>query len=324
MISLCVCTHNPRQDVFTRCLDSLAAQDIPADGLELVIVDNRSNVPLDAEMLGLTKFPFPARVVREERLGLTQARLRALAETRGDILIFADDDNLLDPSYARAAREFFADNPRAGAASGRSIPEFEEPPPAWCDYELQVSLALRDLGDESRILTGVVAPLGAGLTIRRTAFEQAKQAPFILGDRRGTELSSGGDSEVCHRLRIFGWELWYASPLKLTHVIGKSRLSVAYYDRLYRSFGRDWPFLEFYWMPHRFWRRLTCLRRSIAYRRSARGIGTETEPATPAAARERFQRLHDLGMSETLLRLSYGPPIWSVIRRLERLAAASR
>ena len=44
------------------------------------------------------------RVVREERLGLTHARLRGHAEASGKILVFVDDDNLLDDPICAAPR----------------------------------------------------------------------------------------------------------------------------------------------------------------------------------------------------------------------------
>ena len=51
-----------------------------------------------------------ARVVREERVGLTNARLRGFAETSGEVIVLVDDDNVLAPDYleqvVRIAREY--------------------------------------------------------------------------------------------------------------------------------------------------------------------------------------------------------------------------
>lgn len=318
MISLCVCTHNPRPAPFARCLAALRVQGLPRGGLELVVVDNRSKDPLDAADLGLARFPFPARVVREDRLGLTQARLCALRESRGDLLIFADDDNLLAPDYAVEAERFFDATPRAGAASGRSVAEFEAPPPAWCDKHIQLALALRNLQEPVRLMEGVVAPLGAGLVIRREAFLRASRVPFILSDRRGRELSSGGDSELCHRVRLFGWELWYDRALVLTHLIAAERLTLHYFERLHRSFGRDWPYLEFYWLPDRPWRRLRYLHRGLVLRLRSRFRRRRSAPATPAEAREHLEGCFEEGMAETLWRLSRGPACWRTVQQLRR------
>ena len=43
------------------------------------------------------------RHVREDELGLTPARLRGVAEAVAELLVFVDDDNILDPDYLEQA-----------------------------------------------------------------------------------------------------------------------------------------------------------------------------------------------------------------------------
>ncbi|MGE5748492.1 MAG: glycosyltransferase family 2 protein, partial [Gemmatimonas sp.] len=43
MISVIVCTHNPRKGYLSRTLGSLREQTLPHDGWDLVIVDNASD-----------------------------------------------------------------------------------------------------------------------------------------------------------------------------------------------------------------------------------------------------------------------------------------
>jgi hypothetical protein len=50
---------------------------------------------------------------------------------------------------------------------------------------------------------------GAGLTIRKAAWQQLQAAgftPMLLG-RQGTMLSTGEDSEICYTLRLASWRL---------------------------------------------------------------------------------------------------------------------
>ncbi|MEM9284228.1 MAG: glycosyltransferase family 2 protein, partial [Verrucomicrobiota bacterium] len=96
-ISVVICTHNPRMDYLYRTLDGLRGQSLPTSEWELVIVDNKSNDPLTRRVdLSWHKV---SRVVREQNLGLTPARLRGIQETIGDIVVFVDDDNILAESY---------------------------------------------------------------------------------------------------------------------------------------------------------------------------------------------------------------------------------
>ena len=77
----------------------------------------------------------------------THARLRGLNESNIELLVWVDDDNILNPNYLKQALQLFQRCPSLGAAGGASIPEFEEPPPAWYEPGL-APIGCRDLGDE--------------------------------------------------------------------------------------------------------------------------------------------------------------------------------
>ena len=101
MLSVIICTHNPRCDYLRRCIEALREQRLPYNQWELVVVDNRSDAPL-ADRLDLSWHP-DFHNVREETLGLTAARLRGIRETTGDLLVFVDDDNVLDVDFLEIA-----------------------------------------------------------------------------------------------------------------------------------------------------------------------------------------------------------------------------
>src|SRR5262249_51461844 len=129
MLSVIVCTHDPRDDYLARVLAALASQSLDYGAWELLVVDNGSTEELGAT-IDLSWQP-RARVVREDRLGLTHARLRGISETAGEILVFVDDDNVLDPDYLQVVGEIGSEWPFLGAWSGQLFGEFEVDPPAW-------------------------------------------------------------------------------------------------------------------------------------------------------------------------------------------------
>src|SRR6478609_179898 len=100
-VSVIICTHNPREHILLRAVEGLRRQTLPVSRWEFVLIDNASAKPV-AEYLDLT-WHAAGRIVREDELGLTPARLRGIAETRGDLVIFVDDDNVLDPDYLEQA-----------------------------------------------------------------------------------------------------------------------------------------------------------------------------------------------------------------------------
>jgi len=178
ILSVVIPTHNPREDYLRRTLEALRGQTMDQSAWELVVVDNGSRVPLRAakrddfdrcnsdnlkdekasgKVFKITKLKMEnaevdlgwhpeARIVREERLGLTFARLRGFAEASGELIVMVDDDNLLAPDYLEMAVRIAEERPMLGAFGGKCLPDFEVVPPAWID-DARKALGLRDRGE---------------------------------------------------------------------------------------------------------------------------------------------------------------------------------
>ena len=129
MVSIILCTHNPRASYLGRSLGGLRQQSLPLSEWELLLIDNRSDEPL-IESIDLT-WHNQARVIREEKLGLTPARLRGIRESAGDILVFVDDDNVVDSNFLEEVMRVAKERPFLGSWSGQCRAEFEETPPEW-------------------------------------------------------------------------------------------------------------------------------------------------------------------------------------------------
>jgi glycosyltransferase involved in cell wall biosynthesis len=232
-----ICTHNARAAYFRRCLDALAAQTLPRDRWDLLVVDNRSDPPV-ADRVDLSFHP-AARVVREETLGLTPARLRGIREARGALVIFVDDDNVLDPDFLERAVEASARMPFLGAWSGQCRPGFERTPPEWT-RRYWGNLALREFPRDlwsNLPLFPETMPLGAGLCVRREVarhyleLHDSKRREVQL-DRVGTSLLSGGDNDLAACACDVGLGVGLVAALKLTHLIPPERLTEEYLTRL--------------------------------------------------------------------------------------------
>lgn len=236
-LSVIICTHNPRADYLSRCIAALKAQTLPAEAWELVVVDNLSDEPL-AGRLDLTWHP-GARLVREETLGLTPARLRGIDEARGDVLVFVDDDNVLDADYLRLTLEVARDKPFLGSWSGQCLPEFDAPAPDWMT-RYWGNLALRQVDRDlwsNLPRVPMTLPCGAGLCIRRDAashylaLNRTGKRSFQL-DRTGKSLVSGGDQDLAACACDIGYGVGVIAALRLTHLIPAARLTVDYHARL--------------------------------------------------------------------------------------------
>jgi glycosyltransferase involved in cell wall biosynthesis len=250
-LTVIVPAHNPDTGRLRRVLSGLGAQTLPAAEREILVVDSASHPPLAQEKT--VEIPVGTRIVREETLGLTVARLRGFAEARGELFALVDDDNVLAPDYLEAACRCFEDNPRLGAAGGRCLPEFESPPPVWM-REFDGLLALRNPGDipqeasweaaASRIYP-LCAPVGAGMILRRTAAERYAAALAAdprrrAFDRAGQRLVSGGDNDLVMTMLEAGYAVAYRPELSLTHLIPARRIRRSYLGSLNRAIARSW------------------------------------------------------------------------------------
>ena len=236
-ISVIICTHNPRHDYLDKVLKALRVQTLSSELWELLLIDNASEKPINLE-INLDWHP-QARHIREEELGLTPARLRGIREARAELLVFVDDDNVLDSDYLEVALQISHEKPWIGAWGGQIRAEFEVPPPEWAKPYLPC-LAIREFNEDkwSNLLhQHETTPCGAGLCIRKSIAEKyvelIQNDPKRLGlDRKGALLISCGDSDLAFTACDMGFGTGQFVALKLAHLIPVNRLEEDYLLRL--------------------------------------------------------------------------------------------
>jgi glycosyltransferase involved in cell wall biosynthesis len=97
---------------------SLAAQDWPADRLEVIVVNNDPDEAPPATL----QLPANARILTEASKGSYAARNAGLAEARGEIVLFTDSDCVADTGWVREAVAFLEGRPgRSGASAAGSM-----------------------------------------------------------------------------------------------------------------------------------------------------------------------------------------------------------
>ena len=179
------------------------------------------------------------RILREEKLGLTPARLCGIREAGGDLLVFVDDDNVLDPDYLEVARRIALERPWLGAWSGQCRGGFDEPPPEWT-RRYWGNLAIREFADDvwsNLPRLPQTMPCGAGLCLRRAVgleyvrLHDAGERRFQF-DRTGDSLLSGGDNDLAACACNLGQGVGLVSALKLDHLMPAGRLTQDYLARL--------------------------------------------------------------------------------------------
>ena len=235
-ISAILCAHNSRPDYLDETLASLRTQDIASESVEFILVDNGSEPPMEVSLI--ENFPYPARIVRETTLGLTPARVKGIHESKGDLLVFVDDDNVLIPNYLSLMLRYFEANEILGCAGGTIEPRFEkEPPEAWRGVTSCLALRTVKTVRITNVFEAAAMPYGAGMGIRRGVAQHyadslKKEAWRSQLDRRGASLASAGDVDMACTACDLGLACGLFPDLSLIHLIPARRTEPEYLQRL--------------------------------------------------------------------------------------------
>lgn len=113
-VSVIVVTRD-RPELLQRLLGSLVAQTRPAD--EVLIVNNGSTRSYESVFAEFDPH-LPLRTVMEANPGIPQARNRGIAEAKGEIIVFTDDDCVAESTWLERIVAPFRLNPHIGAVGG--------------------------------------------------------------------------------------------------------------------------------------------------------------------------------------------------------------
>lgn len=236
-VSVILCSHNPRVDLLERALDGLKRQTLSCEEWEFLLIDNASKKPI-GDWLRLD-WHGSGRVLLEPCPGLTKARLTAIRESRGELLVFVDDDAVLNADYLQKAVEICDAHPYIGVFGGNVRLEFEMPPPEWSRAHWP-RLAQRDVTRSmwsNFDCHSQTTPWGVGMCLRRevanayTALAESDSRRQGLG-RRGVSLVSGEDDDIARTAHTLGLGTGLFPELSLTHIIPPSRMTEEYLTRL--------------------------------------------------------------------------------------------
>jgi GT2 family glycosyltransferase len=217
-VTVAVCTRN-RPDDLARCLAAVERLEHP--DLEVVVVDNSPSTEQTRELVE-SRFP-KIRYVREPRPGLDWARNRAIAEARGEVIAFTDDDVVVDPGWALALASVFAMDDGVMAVTGLVVP---------LELETHAQMLFERSGGFGRgfhrtwyRLSDEVNPsfhlgpgkfgTGANMAFRSTIFEEVGAFDTALG--AGTATNGGDDLEMFFRVLQEGHVLVYEPAAVVRH-----------------------------------------------------------------------------------------------------------
>jgi glycosyltransferase involved in cell wall biosynthesis len=236
IISVIICTHNPKQQYLNRVLCGLIQQTLNHDFWELLLIDNASSESL-CEKLDLS-WKANSRCIKEPKVGLVNARICGISQAKSNILVFVDDDNVLDENYLDLVLKIALEYKDLGAWGGQTLPGFEESPPAWTErYWSLIGVRTFEKDSISSEIYWPATPIGAGLCIRKDVATKHIQLiqqdvnRLMLG-RKANMLLGSEDIDLAYTAIDMGLKIGTFKDLRLHHLIPKSRLSEDYFAKI--------------------------------------------------------------------------------------------
>ena len=128
-LSIIISTRN-RSKLLNNTLGTLTCQTFNQKNFEVIVVDNGSTDNTKDVFDGYKESIKNIRYFFNETPGLHVGRHKGLKEAKSDILVYADDDIEVFPTWLEGISESFEDN-EVVLVGGNNFPKFEVEPPTW-------------------------------------------------------------------------------------------------------------------------------------------------------------------------------------------------
>lgn len=239
-LSVVICTYN-RGKYLPMVLDSLKKQQYPFSSFEILLVNNNSTDQTDKIIQEYQQEnpTLPLTYIIEYNQGISYARNRGVTESTGDIIVFIDDDETVEPNFLRNVDDFFTRYPDAGISSGPVIPVYESQKPQWLShYTMRLVTGAYQKGNHIKLLPPKDYPGTGHACFRKALFLKYGAFDTSLG-RKGNSLMGAEDKDFFLRLMHGGEKCYYLPSAKIYHHIPDSKLTDEHFKKLTYALGRS-------------------------------------------------------------------------------------
>ena len=237
MLSVILCTYNRERYIYN-VLQSIAAGGF--GDYEIVLVNNNSTDGTESECQRFAK-DHPEVAMRycvEKQQGLSYARNRGIMESQGEVLVYVDDDAVVNREYLQTYADFFNRNKEAVAAGGPITPRYDgcEEPSWMSHYTRQLVTGELNLGTREREFPKGAFPGGGNAAYRKSVFNEVGLFNVELG-RKGNSLIGAEEKDLFDKMTSRGMKFYYLPNAILYHLIPPKKLTQDYFDRLTYGIG---------------------------------------------------------------------------------------
>lgn len=197
-----------RMELLDGCLASLMALERPVDQVLVVFQGHRD--PAVANRL-CHRYPLVEPLWIHKR-GASAARNAGVSASESELILFVDDDCIVDPGWSRVYAQAFSRDPSLMLASGQVRA-------STTGLDAQVGLALQ-LDERERSFDRLSNPFGTvdrggNMAVRRVAFDRL--GGFDEGLGAGSRFCSAEDTDLVYRAMRLGMLLRYLPNAVVVH-----------------------------------------------------------------------------------------------------------
>jgi glycosyltransferase involved in cell wall biosynthesis len=209
-VSIVIPTFN-RGDKLAVTVQALLANDPTGlDEIEIIVVDDGSRMPAEkAIRLVCAKPPFTLRTIRQANAGPASARNTGFRETKGEIVIFVDDDMIAPKDLIRAHVAAHRRHPQS-VICGRG--PFIEPSPSTPLFRFINSLGFDPAGGSQAEFLSIPVVTSQQISVERAMFDREEA---VYRDDLATPAAE--EFELSLRLCNRGIAIWLASRIEAMH-----------------------------------------------------------------------------------------------------------
>ncbi len=231
-LTIIICTKDRHVDLL-RCIESILNQTFPAS--EITIIDSSKTAESRSILTSLLSTKTLLNYIHVNA-GLTTARNIGIAKSHGNILVFLDDDVILDKDYLKEIYTIFTENPnlKIGGITGNIIQDSKETFSRkhllenWASYFISKIFFLFTYSNGNfqpsgfptfvynlKVCVGIQCLSGSNMAFRREVIEEFKFDEHLSG------YSFMEDDDISYRVSQ-RYQNIYSPNAKLTHVVSPS------------------------------------------------------------------------------------------------------
>jgi glycosyltransferase involved in cell wall biosynthesis len=227
-ITVAIATWN-RAKLLDQTLESFHRLRVPAGTRwEAIVVDNNSTDDTQTVIARHAK-SLPLRGVFEPTQGVSYAKNRAVRATTGDLMLWTDDDVILDEGWLAAYHDAALAWPKASFFGGTIEPLYESTPPRWIAENVDLvrgPLVVCNPGSELRPVRADECPYGASMAFRSDVFDELTFNTRL--GRKGEGQVRGEETEVLERLQQSGRLGVWVPTARVRHHVPTARMTERY------------------------------------------------------------------------------------------------